>query len=140
MLNAASICSAQHERCFGWRSFRVASFRVAQRFSAAIAAGTSVALATEGRYSRPVLFSRIPATNAATPKYGTSNLTPEEFAVVEAFLNRRSSLAPDVRYRMAEQIATRIRPKLTAPPENFPSAENLIEAVAAERRASARYI
>ena len=81
-----------------------------------------------------------PATNAATPKYGTSNLTPEEFAVVEAFLNRRSSLAPDVRYRMAEQIATRIRPKLTAPPENFPSAENLIEAVAAERRASARYI
>jgi hypothetical protein len=41
---------------------------------------------------------------------------------------------------MAEQIATRIKPKLTAAPENFPSAEPLLEAVAAERRASARYI
>jgi len=73
-----------------------------------------------------------PSVNAAA--------TQEEFAIVEAFLNRRLSLEPDVRFRMAEQIATRIKPKLTAPPENFPSAEHLIEAVAAERRASARYI
>ncbi len=81
-----------------------------------------------------------PPPSAVTTKYGAENLTPEEFAVVEAFLNRRLSLEPDVRFRMAEQIATRIKPKLTAPPENFPSAERLIESVAAERRASARYI
>jgi uncharacterized RDD family membrane protein YckC len=81
-----------------------------------------------------------PSAAAAATKYGAGNLTPEEFAVVEAFLNRRSSLDAGVRFRMAEQIATRIKPKLTAPPENFPSAEQLLEAVAAERRAAARYI
>jgi uncharacterized RDD family membrane protein YckC len=81
-----------------------------------------------------------PSASAAATKYGAGNLTPEEFAVVEAFLNRRSSLDAGVRFRMAEQIATRIKPKLTAPPENFPSAEQLLEGVAAERRASARYI
>jgi uncharacterized RDD family membrane protein YckC len=81
-----------------------------------------------------------PPLVAATTKYGAENLTAEEFAVVEAFLNRRSSLEPGVRYRMAEQVAARIKPKLTAPPENFPASERLLEAVAAERRASARYI
>ena len=81
-----------------------------------------------------------PSAIAAATKYGAANLTPEEFAVVEVFLNRRSSLDAGVRFRMAEQIATRIKPKLTAAPENFPSSEPLLEAVAAERRASARYI
>jgi uncharacterized RDD family membrane protein YckC len=77
--------------------------------------------------------------NASATKYGAANLTPEEFAVVEAFLNRRYSLEPDVRYRMAEQIAARIKPKLIAPPGNFPSNEQLIEAIAAERRSTAGY-
>jgi len=81
-----------------------------------------------------------PPPVAATAKFGAENLTADEFAVVEAFLNRRFSLDPGVRYRMAEQIAARIKPKLTAPPENFPASERLLEAVAAERRASARYI
>ena len=45
------------------------------------------------------------------------------FSVVEAFLNRRDALAPDVRFRMAEQIASRIKPKLTVPPDNNPSAK-----------------
>jgi uncharacterized RDD family membrane protein YckC len=81
-----------------------------------------------------------PTPVAASAKFGAENLTVDEFAVVEAFLNRRFSLEPAVRYRMAEQIAARIKPKLTAPPENFPASERLLEAVAAERRASARYI
>ncbi len=100
-------------------------------------AGTIVIHERELQDIRPLWH---PAPNAVTTKFGAEKLTPEEFAVVEAFLNRRFSLEPDVRFRMADQIATRIKPKLIAPPENFPSAERLIEAVAAERRASARYI
>ena len=48
-------------------------------------------------------------SGAATFQYGSHSLSPEEFALIEAFLNRRDSLAPDVRYRMAEQIVIRIR-------------------------------
>lgn len=99
-------------------------------------AGTIVIHERELQDIRP-LWQAPPS--AATTKFGAENLTPEEFALVEAFLNRRHSLEPDVRYRMAEQIASRIKPKLTASPEGFPSSERLIEAVAAERRSTAGY-
>jgi len=55
-------------------------------------------------------------------------------------LNRRDALPPDVRYRMAEQIAMRIKPKLEVPAAMMPSSEKLLEAVAAERRSSAKYL
>jgi uncharacterized RDD family membrane protein YckC len=71
--------------------------------------------------------------------FGSERLTPEEFALIEAFLNRRSSLPSDVRFNMADQIAKRIRPKLSLPPGELFYAEKLIEAVAHERRSSAGY-
>jgi len=48
--------------------------------------------------------------------FGSERLTPEEFALIEAFLNRRNSLPSDVRFNMADQIARQIQPKLSLPP------------------------
>jgi hypothetical protein len=45
-----------------------------------------------------------------------------------------------VRFRMAEQIAGRIRSKLAVPAAMLPPTERLLEALAAERRASATYL
>jgi hypothetical protein len=75
----------------------------------------------------------------ATTTYGSERLTPEEFALIEAFLNRRSSLPSDVRFSMADQIARQIRPKLSLPPGELLYAEKLLEVVAHERRSSAGY-
>jgi uncharacterized RDD family membrane protein YckC len=71
--------------------------------------------------------------------YGSERLTAEEFSLVEAFLNRRTSLPPEVRFSMADQIARQIQPKLSLPPGELLYAEKLLEAVAYERRSSAGY-
>jgi uncharacterized RDD family membrane protein YckC len=76
----------------------------------------------------------LPATT-----YGSERLTPEEFALIEAFLNRRSSLPADVRFNMADQIAKQIQPKLALPAGELFYAEKLLEMVAHERRSSAGY-
>jgi uncharacterized RDD family membrane protein YckC len=80
------------------------------------------------------------AKNSTALKYGSERLTPEDFALVESFLNRRYALAPDVRYRMADQIANRIKGKLSIPPAGLPSSEKLLEEIASERRDNAGYI
>ena len=78
------------------------------------------------------------ATGPATT-FGSERLSPEEFALVEAFLNRRSSLPGDVRFAMAEQIARQIRPKLSLPPGDLISTEKLLETIVNERRSNAGY-
>jgi uncharacterized RDD family membrane protein YckC len=74
-----------------------------------------------------------------TTTFGSERLTPEEFALIEAFLNRRSSLPSAVRFSMADRIAKQIRPKLTLPSGELFHAEKLLEAVVQERRSSAGY-
>ena len=78
---------------------------------------------------------------AGAVRYGAAAMSAEEFALIETFLNRREALAPDVRYRLAEQIARQIKPKLTLtlPDGGLLSSEKLLEAVAYERRSAARY-
>ena len=100
-------------------------------------AGTIVVREQELRDFRPLW--QAPAS-ASTVSYGAARLTAEEFSLVESFLNRREALPPDVRYRMAEQIAMRIKPKLDVPAATTLSSERLLEAVAAERRTSAKYL
>jgi len=70
---------------------------------------------------------------------GSIHLSADECALIESFLNRRFDLEPNVRYRMAEEILRRLRPKLTLPTENVLSTEKLLEALAYERRATSRY-
>ena len=73
-------------------------------------------------------------------KLGSEHLTLEDLALVEAFLNRRSSLAGDVRYDAAAKIVDRLRPKLQIPEGVSLRNEQLLEAVASERRGSAKYL
>jgi uncharacterized RDD family membrane protein YckC len=75
---------------------------------------------------------------ASTHQYGANRLTPEEFALVETFLGRRSALEAGVRYDTAASIVRRIESKLTLPPER-PSPEKLLEELSYERRSTAGY-
>ncbi len=100
-------------------------------------AGTIVVREQELRDFRPLW--QAPVSNSAVT-YGAAQLSAEEFSLVETFLNRREALPPDVRYRMAEQIAGRIKPKLDVPVGMMLSSEKLLEAVAAERRTSTKYL
>jgi uncharacterized RDD family membrane protein YckC len=76
---------------------------------------------------------------SSTHQYGANRLTPEEFALVEAFLSRRGALEGGVRYDTAAGIVRRIEAKLTMPPEGKPSAEKLLEELSWERRSTAGY-
>jgi uncharacterized RDD family membrane protein YckC len=76
---------------------------------------------------------------AATHQYGANRLTPEEIALIETFLSRRSALDAGVRYDTAASIVRRIESKLTLPPEGKPSAEKLLEELSNERRSNAGY-
>ncbi len=86
--------------------------------------------------AKPVWES--PPTGQAAPAttFGSERLTPEEFALVEAFLNRGVRF-PGMCVSMADQIARQIRPKLSLPPGELFYAEKLLEAVVQERRSSA---
>src|SRR5438874_3273562 len=70
---------------------------------------------------------------------GAAKLTPEESALIDSLLMRRSQLDFDVRVRMADQIFQRLKPKLTLPADNTMSAEKILESLAYERRATGGY-
>lgn len=70
---------------------------------------------------------------------GAASLTPEDFALIDSFLNRRPELDFDVRTRMADQIFLRLKPKLAVPADNIMSTEKLLEGLAYERRAAGKY-
>jgi uncharacterized RDD family membrane protein YckC len=78
-------------------------------------------------------------TQTSTHQYGANRLTPEEFALIETFLGRRSALEPGVRYDTATGIVRRIESKLTLPPDGKPSAEKLLEELSWERRSTGGY-
>lgn len=75
----------------------------------------------------------------ASALLGATNLTPEESALIDSFLTRRSELDFDVRVRMAEQIFQRLKPKLTLPTDGSLSTEKILESLAYERRATGGY-
>lgn len=79
-----------------------------------------------------------PAPGAVMHRYGANRLTPEEIALVEAFLGRRAALDPGVRYDTASGIVRRIEPKLTMPADRPPS-EKILEDISFERRSTAGY-
>jgi uncharacterized RDD family membrane protein YckC len=83
------------------------------------------------------------ATNApvipGSATMGADKLTPEEFALVESFLTRRSSMDSALRWRMADEILRKVHDKITIPPGTIMSAERLLEVLSYERRAGGRY-
>src|SRR5260370_28888269 len=83
--------------------------------------------------AKPVWESAQARQAATATTYGSERLTPEEFALIEAFLSRRDSLPAHVRFSMADQITKQIRPRLTLPRGELFYAEQLLEAVVHER-------
>src|SRR5215471_13005780 len=72
--------------------------------------------------------AQAPTVQVASP-LGAANLTPEESALIDSFLTRRSELDFDVRVRMAEQIFQRLKPKLTLAADNTLSVEKILESL-----------
>ncbi|HUJ83857.1 MAG TPA: hypothetical protein VLW83_18385, partial [Candidatus Acidoferrales bacterium] len=68
-----------------------------------------------------------------------AQITSEELQLVETFLERRGSLEPQVRWTMARQIADRVGTRIGVPTDARPDSEKFLEAVAEQRRASARF-
>lgn len=82
----------------------------------------------------------VPAAQAQTvPLSSSAQITAEELQLIETFLERRGSLEPDVRWSMAHQIADRVGKRIGVLPEARPDSEKFLEAVAEQRRASARF-
>ena len=102
-------------------------------------AGTIVVHEKSLMDAKPIWESAPAAQPGLATTLGSQRLSAEEFALVEAYLNRRSSLPSDVRFTMADRIATQIRPKLSLSSGELLYAEKLLEAVAHERRSSAGY-
>jgi uncharacterized RDD family membrane protein YckC len=83
---------------------------------------------------------KIRAVPAHTVPLGWSaQVTPEELQLVETFLERRDSLPPEVRRAMARQIADRIAGRIGVGLAHRPDTEKFLEAIAEQRRASARF-
>jgi uncharacterized RDD family membrane protein YckC len=75
----------------------------------------------------------------ALPAIASAQLSLEELQLVETFFERRTSLDSEVRRSMARQIAQRLGERLNVPGESRPDAEKFLEALAEQRRSSARY-
>jgi uncharacterized RDD family membrane protein YckC len=70
------------------------------------------------------------------PLLGGRALSIADLSLIDAFLNRRNDLAPEVRSRMAAQILDQLRPKLPAWPDTGLSTESILESLAWERRSA----
>ena len=80
-----------------------------------LAAGTIVIRERKQTTALPQARS---ATDDAGP-YDVSAVSAEELATVRRFLDRRSTLAPDARERLAMEMATRLGPKVVGPPRQW---------------------
>ncbi len=99
-------------------------------------AGTVVVREETVTQERPFLETQRDATAAA---YDTSQLTIDEVRLMETFFSRRDSLEPDVRTKMAWQIARRIGDKFGVTVSGWPYTEQFLEAVHKEYRATGRF-
>jgi len=70
------------------------------------------------------------------PLLGGKALSIEDLALIDAFLNRRHELLPDVRSRIAAQILNQLRPKLPVHTDTGLSTESVLESLAWERRSA----
>jgi uncharacterized RDD family membrane protein YckC len=79
------------------------------------------------------------AASAGSSRYDVSQITPEEFQLIEAFLFRRNQLAAEVRAETGRRIMTRLSARFEFSPEDARNPEALLETLAAAYRACARY-
>jgi uncharacterized RDD family membrane protein YckC len=79
------------------------------------------------------------ADSSAASRYDVSLLKPEEFQLIEAFLVRRSQLAPAVRADTGQKIMKRLATRLEFNPEDAQKPETVLENLATAYRAQARF-
>ena len=84
-------------------------------------------------------IATVTAPVQALPVSPSAQLTADELQLVETFFERRMSLDPEVRRSMARQIAQRLAERLNVPADARPDAEKFLEALAEQRRSSARF-
>src|SRR5579859_1164580 len=82
-------------------------------------------------------------TSAQVPEsppsaYNTARLSIDELQLIEAFLQRRYEMPPQLRIQTAFQIADRVGRTLEIPREGRPDPETLLETLARERRSMGR--
>ena len=80
-----------------------------------------------------------PAPSAGPPGtdselWDVSAVTGEELATVRRFLDRRSTLTPDARARLAQEMASRLGPKVVGPPTEW-EPESFLEYLVATKGA-----
>src|SRR6266849_5368333 len=80
------------------------------------------------------LSSSVPGAQTPTLVYNIARLSVEELQLIEAFLQRRYELPPQLRIQTAFQIAARVSRTLEIPQEGRPDPETLLETLARERR------
>lgn len=73
-------------------------------------------------------------SKAAPSSYDLSQLTLEEFQLIETFLMRRDQLAPDVRANLARRVALRVGSRLNISDQDRRNPEALVEKLANEYR------
>jgi uncharacterized RDD family membrane protein YckC len=91
-----------------------------------LAAGTLVVRDRTARSDVTAGFSAAPASAGwpaaslppETVAWDVSAVTPNDLATVRAFLDRRATLAPAARLQLASELATRLHPKVSGPPEH----------------------
>lgn len=96
-----------------------------------LAAGT---LVVRERKARPpdVLVAPEAGAAADVALWDVSAVSADEVATVRRFLDRRSSLTPEARARLAWELATRLRHKVAGPPEDIHPETFLVELAAAK--------
>jgi hypothetical protein len=85
-----------------------------------MAAGTIVV-----RDSRTATLAAIRAASAAVPATRSSLITDEEHALIDRFVARRNTLAPDARRRIAAELAGRVRSRVSYDLQGLPDEELL---------------
>lgn len=99
-----------------------------------MAAGTLVV--RERRGHRPSFTTPLADTRTDDRSWDVATITPEELTTVRRFLERRPSLVPDARARLAWELAQRLRPKVAGAPDDLHPEEFLetLAAIKASRR------
>ena len=100
-------------------------------------AGTVVVHEKPAVLETGVKWDAAPATGIS--RYDVARLTTAEFQLIEAFLLRRSQLAPETRVETARHIVQRIAGRLELTQEDARKTEPLLEALARSFRARARF-
>jgi uncharacterized RDD family membrane protein YckC len=96
-----------------------------------MAAGTIVVREKSGGRTTRARTWRVPRPvgepSPETATWDVSAVTVEELATVRRFLERRATLTPEARARLATELSARLRPKVVGPPDDMRPERFLVE-------------